>query len=120
MTGIVDDLGRALVTIRLKQPDAEDFIEVDTWVDTGFTGELVLPKSIVESLGLTDANVIKAELGDGTEAVFDTYICALEWFGEQIEIEALQSSGDYPLLGATLLMGHQLAIDYALSSVTIA
>jgi len=96
MTGIVDDDGRALVPILLKLPDSEEFLEVEAWVDTGFTGELVLPKSIVETLGLQSANVVKAELGDGSEAVFDTYACTLEWFGELIEIEVLQTDGEFP------------------------
>src|SRR5205085_2034532 len=82
MTGAVDDFGRALVPVRLKKPATGKLAKVQAWIDTGFTGELVLPKTLVNSLGLTRANVVKAELGDGSEAVIHTYGCELEWFGE--------------------------------------
>jgi clan AA aspartic protease len=119
VTGVVDLLGRALVPIRLKEPATGSFRELQAWIDAGFTGELVLPKTTVELLALARANVVKAELGDGSEAVFDTYGCTLDWFGDLKEIEALESTGDYPLLGVSLLKGHALAIDYGHDRVSI-
>jgi len=119
MTGAVDGLGRALVPIRLKQPTTGKLLEMQAWIDTGFTGELVLSKAIIDSFGLTRANVVKAELGDGSEVVLDTYGCTLEWFGELKEIEALSSTSDYPLLGVTLLKGHELLIDFKHDRVTV-
>lgn len=56
--------------------------------------------------------MVKAELGDGTEAVFETYACTLEWFGVLQEIEALESSAGEPLLGVGLLNGHELLVNY--------
>ena len=41
MNGSVDDSGRALVRIRLKHPTDSTEAELDAWIDTGFTGELV-------------------------------------------------------------------------------
>jgi predicted aspartyl protease len=78
MTGVVDGFGRALLPIRLKEPATTKLVDLQAWIDTGFTGELVLPKSAISSLGLARANVVRAELGDGSEAVFDTYACTLE------------------------------------------
>jgi predicted aspartyl protease len=74
MTGSVDGFGRALVPIRLKVPATGKLRKIQAWIDTGFTGELVLPKAIIRSLGLARANVVKAELGDGSEAIFK-YVC---------------------------------------------
>jgi len=112
MTGVVDGFGRALVPVRLKKPAVGKFVKVQAWIDTGFTGELVLPKAVVRSLGLSSANVVKAELGDVSIAVIHTYGCELEWFGERRVIEALETTGEHPLIGATLLKGHRLTIDY--------
>jgi clan AA aspartic protease len=119
VTGVVDLLGRALVPIHLKVAATGNLRELQAWIDTGFTGELVLPKMTVELLGLARANVVKAELGDGSEAVFDTYGCTLAWFGDLKEIEALASTGDYPLLGVSLLKGHALAIDFGRDRVSV-
>ncbi len=48
MTGSVDGSGRALVRIRLKNPSDATETELDAWIDTGFTGELVLPQQHTE------------------------------------------------------------------------
>lgn len=44
MTGVVDQAGRALLRIRLRRPVAGTESELNAWIDTGFTGELVLPQ----------------------------------------------------------------------------
>jgi predicted aspartyl protease len=46
MTGRVDDAGRALIRIQIKNPTNATVTELDAWVDTGFTGELVLPQAL--------------------------------------------------------------------------
>lgn len=82
MTGSVDDSGRALIRIRLKNLTNAIETELDAWVDTGFTGELVLPQSHVTSLGLPLGPAIMASLADGSDVQLDTYTCHLEWFDE--------------------------------------
>ncbi len=44
MNGHVDSAGRALVRIRLTSAATATTIEIEAWIDTGFTGELVLPQ----------------------------------------------------------------------------
>ena len=52
MNGLVDLQGRALLTVLIRaEPDAE-VIPVEAGIDTGFTGELVMPRSQIERLGL--------------------------------------------------------------------
>ena len=77
MTGSVDDAGRALVRIRLKNPANAMEAELDAWIDTGFTGELVLPRHTVASLGLPLGPTVKARLADGSEIQLDTHTCLL-------------------------------------------
>ena len=52
MPGSMDDSGRALVRVRLKNPIDSTEAELDVWIDTGFTCELVLPQQNVTSLSL--------------------------------------------------------------------
>jgi predicted aspartyl protease len=47
MTGVVDAAGRTLLRIHVRQPDTHNDTELDAWVDTGFTGELVVPEKLV-------------------------------------------------------------------------
>ncbi len=52
MKGIVDDSGRAILPIQILCPKHPSGVQVDAWIDTGFTGDLVLPESLVEDLEL--------------------------------------------------------------------
>ena len=89
MTGRVDDSGRALVRVRLKNPADATELELDTWIDTGFTGELVLSQQSVSSLGLPLGPRVLARLADGSDIQLDTYTCLVEWFDEWKRIEVV-------------------------------
>ena len=52
MNGQVDLQGRALLTVPIRTaPDAATS-PVEVWIDTGFTGELVVPRSQIDKLRL--------------------------------------------------------------------
>jgi clan AA aspartic protease len=119
MTGSVDDSGRALVRIRLKNPSDATETELDAWIDTGFTGELVLPQQNVVSLGLPLGPAVMARLATGSDIQLDTYTCLLEWFDEWKRIEVVANQGQYPLLGVGLLLDHDLHIDYRAKTIAI-
>ena len=120
MNGYVDHAGRALVRIGIKPSETATAVDIDAWVDTGFTGELVLPQERIAALRLTRSAVVKAELGDGSETLLDTYTCWIEWLGEVKQIEVLAASiGKIPLVGVGLLRDCTLTIDYASRVVTI-
>ncbi len=99
MTGVVDGSGRALLRVRLRHPTSNVETEVDAWVDTGFTGELVVPQSQIAAIGLPLGPSIRAGLADGSEVELETYTCQLEWFGAWQSIEIIANTGQYPLLG---------------------
>ena len=119
MDGKVDSLGRAPVRIRLKPSVGDPFVELGAWVDTGFTGELVLPEPIVSTLGLPRSFAVSAGLGDGSEVVLDTFTGLIQWFDEVKEIEVIANKGQSPLLGVGLLQGHRLTIDYPTQRLSI-
>ena len=119
MTGSVDGSGRALVRIRLKNPTDAAETELDAWIDTGFTGELVLSQQYVTSLGLPLGPSVMARLATGSDIQLDTYTCLLEWFDEWRRIEVVANEGQYPLLGVGLLLNHDLHIDYRAKTVTV-
>lgn len=50
MKGFTDGLGRALLSICVHSVNDEQTEDVDVCIDTGFTGEFVLPRDITESL----------------------------------------------------------------------
>ena len=119
MTGEVDSSGRALIALRLRPSPGAEAVPVVVWVDTAFTGELVIPRGTIERLGLRQSAAVTAGLADGTHVVLDTYTCVIEWFGQDRYVEAVENEGRFPLLGVGLLRDRRLEIDDRLRTLSI-
>ena len=119
MTGTVDDFGRALIRVILRHPDTGAFLEGDAWVDTAFTGDLLLPQQLIAQLNLPQKARIGAGLGDGSRTSFVSYRCMIDWFGKPKAIEALASASRLPLVGVSLLQDHVVTADYPNRTVHI-
>ena len=119
MNGIVDSQGRALMTVPIRNIPDGTAIPVSVWLDTGFTGDLVLPKSQIEQLGLSVSSIVQTILADGREAKVESYVAWLDWFGELQEVEVCASSGRNILLGVRLMLGRRLVVDYEALELTL-
>ena len=112
MNGLVDEFGRALLNVRIRSSADMESMEITAWIDTAFNGELVVPRSTIETVGLKQSAGIRARLADGNEVTMESYACILDWFGDQRAVEVIANNGQMPLLGIGLLIGHRLVIDY--------
>lgn len=112
MNAYVDDAGRALVTVLIRQSDVSGPREIKAWIDTGFTGELVLPQRLIEEMCLPQSGTVTAVLADGSQITLTRYTCLIEWFGDSRGLEVIANDGEYPLLGVGLLLGHDLYVSY--------
>ena len=119
MNGEVDGLGRALLTLHLRSSGSAQPTTLMAWIDTAFTGELVVPRTLLASLGLPRSAAVLAGLADGTEVVLDCYTCEIEWFGETRTIEAIENDGQFPLLGIGLLNDRRIEINYRSRTVVM-
>lgn len=119
MIGRVDDDGRALVAVTIRSRTASPEMTVEAWIDTGFTGELVMPQSTIDRLGLTQSGTLDAQLGDGTFVVLKTFTCLIDWLGQEIPVEVVANAGSFPLLGVGLLRMCKLTVDFPLRAVVI-
>ena len=119
MNGRVDQHGRALITVSIRPSDVAAAHEVEAWIDTGFNGELVLPRQQIDDLALPKSGTVKAILADGSEIALERYACIIDWFGEVRELEVVAGDGHFPLLGVGLLLGHDLHISYRSGDITV-
>lgn len=119
MTGVVDDYGRALVRVTVVHPTTGARTELDAWIDTGFTGSLMLPAEQIAHLGLPPVTPIPAGLADGSRTMFDTYACQVDWFGRVRAVDAMAGTGRFALIGVALIEDHVLTIDYPRRGVTL-
>jgi clan AA aspartic protease len=112
MKGTVDNGGRALITVALRKSVNAVEVPISVWIDTGFTGDLVLPAILIERLALEASGSVDAILADGSQIELSTYSCLIDWFGQTKSLEIIANDGECPLLGVGLLLGLQLRIDY--------
>jgi clan AA aspartic protease len=119
MIGHVDADGRALLSITVRNPTSGATARWDAWIDTGFTGDLVVPRALLIALGLQPTSTATGILADGSQVVLDRYSCLVDWFGQQRPAEVIANDGAYPLLGVGLLNTHTLTIEYLASSLTL-
>jgi clan AA aspartic protease len=120
INGHVDLSGRASVKIEISASAADaDPSSLEAWIDTGFTGDLVLPQTSINQLALPESSSVSAVLADGSEVLLKTFTCFLRWFGENRELEIVANEGDQILLGVALLLDHVLEVDYQVGTLSI-
>jgi len=83
--------------------------EVEAIIDTGFTGFLTLPSTLIASLDLAWRGREQGVLGDGNIQVFDVYAATVTWDG-QLRIVEVDAADTNPLVGMGLIYGHELRI----------
>lgn len=107
MYGSVNQSCEAILPVVVKN-DAKMQL-VDAVIDTGFSGFLTLPSSIIAVLDLTWKGRDIATLGDGSYCIFDVYIARVIWDGQYRTID-INKSETVPLIGMGLLRGYDLRI----------
>lgn len=119
MNGCVDLQGRALLTVPiLTEPDAA-VSSIEVWIDTGFTGELVMPRSQIDRLGLKPGLMVRAVLADGRNSRLKSFVAWIDWFDERLEVEVVAGEGQTTLLGVGLMLGRRLVVDYSSLELTL-
>ncbi len=112
MRGSIDSNGRALIILSIASDFGSQRVAIEAWIDTGFTGDLVLPRTTIDALALRQSGSVDAILADGSQIEVKTYTCHVNWFGEERRLEVVANEGDYPLLGVGLLLGLELRANY--------
>ena len=80
-------------------------------VDTGYTGALSLPEPIAHDLGLRSTQRRYVTLASGRTEQVGAGAARLLWHGQPIDVLA-HIMGDKPMIGAALLAGSRLTIDW--------
>lgn len=99
--GIVNSRREATLPLVIGSSNGQKQL-VDTVIDTGFDGFLSLPSDMISRLGLPWTISHTATLGDGSEALFDSYTGTVIWDGQYRTIDIAESDTE-PLLGMVML-----------------
>ena len=119
MNGYVDDAGRALLDLEVRASAGSAASLLTVWIDTAFTGELVVSRKLIESLALPQSAAVMAGLADGSQVVLETFTCIIDWFGAERTVEVVANDGQFPLLGVGLLLKRRLEVDYPKQTITL-
>jgi clan AA aspartic protease len=109
MQGIVDQNCEAIIRLAIGNAGSQKKM-VDAVIDTGFTGFLTLPFSVLTDLNLRAYRREEGILGDGSTCIFDVYRGFVIWDGELRRIDINESDTE-PLVGMSLLYGYRMQLD---------
>ena len=112
MNGLIDQNGRALLSIIVSANLNTSAASINAWIDTGFTGDLVVANSLIAEMQLPQSGTVDAILADGSLVELPTYTCFVDWFGRRRQLEVVSNDGEYALLGVGLLVGLELRLNY--------
>ena len=115
----MDGSGRALLDLSVRASKDTRPTNLTVWIDTAFTGELVIPRSTVEAMGMPQSAAVMAGLADGSQIVLESYGCIVDWFGDLRRVEVIANEGQLPLLGVGLLRDRRLEVDYRSRSLLL-
>jgi clan AA aspartic protease len=109
MQGLVDQNCEATIRLVVGNTNSQRQV-IDAVIDTGFTGFLTLPLSVLFKLDLQAYRREEGTLGDGSTCIFDVYRGVVNWDGEfrRIDINAADTT---PLVGMGLLYGYRVQFD---------
>lgn len=94
-------------------------LDIQAVVDTGFTGWLTLPPTVIAELGLNWRNFGRGVLADGSISEFDVYQARVIWDG-RVRSVLVDEFAATPLVGMALLRSCELQIQVrARGKVTI-
>lgn len=106
--GHVNSRLEAVLTLTLIGP-TERSLQIEAVIDTGYSGSLTLPPSLVAELNLPYVGKSGAVLADDTPVGFPVHDCTVLWDGQPRHIAA-DALGSAPLIGMALLDEHDLTM----------
>ena len=107
--GVVNANHEAVIPLPLRGPTGQTR-EIEVVIDTGYSGFLTLPPTLVEELGLPFQHRGRAFLANGSVEAFNIHDVTVLWDGMPRDIEA-DAVGPTPLAGMLLLDSHSLYVE---------
>ena len=101
--------GKPFVTVVLQSVDGSTH-PFTVVLDTGFDGELMLPRRVIRRFGFAYRGMRSGILANGSRFETPTYTTEVWWQNQQSIVSVYESESEY-LLGMHLLLGQRLTMD---------
>ena len=109
MTGFFTSEGEPSLSVHVAGPAGN--LDVDAVIDTGFNGEITLPRGKIDTLGLPEATVTEVTLADGRVQDVPLYEAKALLSDATREVFVAEAP-TMPLVGTGLLQGFSLHIEF--------
>ncbi len=109
ITGKVAENLDLLVTVEVANSNGA-FVPLEFVIDTGFNGELALPRDVILALGLDYRGEIALTLATSQEVTIANYDGVVSWHGRRRDVVVIETDSEL-LLGMALLLGSRVAFD---------
>ena len=113
-SGLITSVREPILTIRLA-----DDMTVECVVDIGFSGALMLPREIIDRSSVPIIGKETFQLVSGRFIVAGLALVEIDWLGQRRIARAVISDGVDALIGAELLDGNRLVVDYIRDQVML-
>ena len=113
IAGFVDRAGIPFIPLRV---GGQEILGI---VDSGFNGDLELPRSIRQSLSARYCGRVKSRLAGGQSLTEHCYLVEMEFDGTELEVEVTFADSESALIGTRLMQEHLLQIDFVRRSVAL-
>jgi clan AA aspartic protease len=107
ITGIVRE-DKAWIRLTIRGPTG-NVQQVTALVDTGYTGWLTLPTSLIDELDLPWQDTVTGILADGSEIDLNAYEAAVIW-DRRVKQIRVEEADVVPLVGMSLMRGFELKV----------
>ncbi len=109
ISGYVNANREAIIQVAIVG-DSKQLKSVRAIIDTGFTGDLTLPRDVIDQLGFTLRGFQRVILGDGSLQYFEMFVGVVIWDGKMREVEINAAETD-SLVGMGLLEDYKLEME---------
>ena len=109
ISGYVNANREAIIQVAIVG-DSKELKSVRAIIDTGFTGDLTLPRDVIDQLGFTLRGFQRVILGDGSLQYFEMFVGVVIWDGKMREVEINAAETD-SLIGMGLLEDYKLEME---------
>ena len=93
--------------------------EIETILDTGFNGYIMLPQSIISNLGLEQIGTSDYSTASGEEKITYVYKGKIRFLDEIIEVPILSTDSDISLAGMELFFNCKIIIEKSKNIIEI-
>ena len=106
----MDSRRQAWAPLQIRNADGR-FLSIEAVVDTGYSGTLALPPSLIGQLELPAGLPTVVTLGNNVERRLRSFVGQILWHDRMRSIPVLEARG-VPLIGTRLLAGSQLIVQF--------